>query len=114
VTEQQKKIDTLNQQIEQMRAQQAALVAKLKETEAKVPGPAPTPAPPLSSPSVTGPLSMASYLYRFGEFGHTRAFGLAACDREPLKFDLDGVVSGIGIVQNHAVSGDRSGARGRQ
>jgi hypothetical protein len=25
-----------------------------------------------------------------------------------LKFDINGVVSGIGIVQNHAVNGDRS------
>src|SRR5579864_9105567 len=54
--EQQQKIDALTQQIEQMKQEKAALEKKLKETEAKVPAAAPSPAaaaspvPPLSSP----------------------------------------------------------------
>src|SRR5690242_15778732 len=56
----QKKIQELTQQIEQMKQEKAALTAKLQAVESKAPAAAASPAPPLSSPSVTGPLQMAS------------------------------------------------------
>jgi hypothetical protein len=108
VLEQQKKIDALNQQIEQMKQEKAALTDKLKVAESKVPvpAPAPSPVPPLSSPSVTGPLQMASpnplNLERLGMPEVSPAID------NLLNFDVNAVVSGIGIVQDHAVSGDRS------
>ncbi len=70
------------------------------------PAAASTPTPPLPSPSVTGPLQMAS----------PNAIDLPklipALSEMPspiadlFKFDVNGVVSGIGIVQNHAQPGD--------
>jgi len=107
--EQQQKIDDLTKQIEQMKQEKAALEGKLKEAQAKIPVPTPaaTPVPPLTTPSVTGPLTMASP-------NPMDLGGLAGLSDMPspipdlLKFDLNAVVSGIGIVQNHAVSGDRS------
>jgi len=111
VAEQQKKIDALNQQIEQMKQEKADLLKKLKETEAKVPAapaPAPSPVPPLSSPSVTGPLTMASpNPIDLEDLGIPGVKELPPAVSNLLKFDLNGVVSGIGILQNHAVSGDR-------
>ncbi len=77
------------------------------------PAPAPspvaaaTPVPPLTTPSVTGPLQWQSPT----AIDLSRMLGLndvAPPVADLLKFDLNGVVSGIGIVQNHAVSGDRS------
>jgi Putative beta-barrel porin-2, OmpL-like. bbp2 len=66
-----------------------------------------TPVPPLTTPSVTGPLQWQSPT----AIDLSTMLGLN--DTIPtvadlLKFDINGVVSGIGIVQNHAVSGDRS------
>jgi hypothetical protein len=71
------------------------------------PAAAPTPVPPLTTPAVTGPLQFASptLIDLTGLFGFSEAPAPIA---DLLKFDLNGVVSGIGIVQNHAVSGDRS------
>jgi len=66
-----------------------------------------TPIPPLTTPSVTGPLQWASPT----PIDLTGVIGISDAPRpiaDLLKFDLNGVVSGIGIVQNHAVSGDRS------
>jgi hypothetical protein len=106
---QQKKIDALNQKIEQMTQEKAALESKLKVAESKVPAPAPSPAPPLSSPSVTGPLTMASpHPIDLGNLGIPGLSEMPSAVANLLKFDVNGVVSGIGIVQNHAVSGDRS------
>jgi putative OmpL-like beta-barrel porin-2 len=107
--EQQKKIDALNQKIEQMTQEKAALESKLKEVESKVPAPAPSPAPPLSSPSVTGPLTMASpNPIDLGNLGIPGLSEMPSAVANLLKFDVNGVISGIGITQNHAVSGDRS------
>ncbi len=107
----QQKIDELNKQIQQLNQQKADLQAKLKTAEAKVPAAAPTPAPPLSSPSVTGPLQMASpneldtYLPFLSDHGDLIP-GLGDLG----KMDFNGVFSGIGIVQDHAVTsaGDRA------
>jgi hypothetical protein len=66
-----------------------------------------TPVPPLTSPSVTGPLSWQSPT----AIDLSKMLGLndiAPPVADLLKFDINGVVSGIGIVQNHAVNGDRS------
>ena len=109
--EQQKKIDELTRQIQEMKQQRDALMSKLKETESKVPAPAPapSPAPALSSPSVTGPLQMASPTsIDLGNLGIPGFSEMPPAVANLLKFDVNGVVSGIGIVQNHAVSGDRS------
>jgi len=106
---QQQKIDALNQQIEQMKQEKAALLKQLNEAKGKVPAAAPTPAPPLTSPSVTGPLTMASpNPIDLGNLGIPGLSEMPAPVANLLKFDVNGVVSGIGIVQNHAVSGDRS------
>ena len=111
VAERQEKIDELNKQIQQLNQQKAQLTAKLNEAEAKVPAAAPSPAPPLSSPSITGPLQMASpneldtYLPGLSELGE-RIPGVSDLG----KLDFNGAFSGIGIVQNHPVraSGDRT------
>lgn len=108
-TEQQKKIDALTAQIEQMKQQKAALLSKLKEAESKAATPVPSPAPPLSSPSVTGPLQMASpNPVDLENLGIPGLNALPPALTNLLKFDVNGVASGIGIVQDHAVSGDRS------
>ena len=105
----QQKIDALNQQIEQMKQEKAALLKQLNEAKGKVPAAAPTPAPPLTAPSVTGPLQMASpNPIDLGNLGIPGLSEMPAPVANLLKFDVNGVVSGIGIVQNHAVSGDRS------
>jgi Putative beta-barrel porin-2, OmpL-like. bbp2 len=105
----QQKIDALNQQIEQMKQEKAALLKQLTETRSKVPAAAPTPIPPLTSPSVTGPLQMASpNSIDLGSLGIPGLSEMPSAVANLLKFDVNGVVSGIGIVQNHAVSGDRS------
>jgi hypothetical protein len=107
--EQQQKIDALTQQIEQMKKEKAALEAKLAATQPKVPAPAPTPAPPLTTPSVTGPLTMASpNPIDLGNLGIPVLSDMAPPIRDLFKFDANAVVSGIGIVQSHAVDGDRS------
>jgi putative OmpL-like beta-barrel porin-2 len=67
---------------------------------------APTPVPPLSSPAMTGPLVMASpheinipkYVPFLSE--------LPAPVANLFDFDVNGVVSGLGLFQNHAVVGD--------
>jgi hypothetical protein len=74
---------------------------------AATPVAAATPVPPLTTPSVTGPLQFASPT----AIDLSKMLGLSELAPpigDLLKFDLNGVVSGIGIVQNHAVSGDRS------
>lgn len=66
-----------------------------------------TPVPPLTSPSVTGPLTWQSPT----AIDLSKMLGLkeiAPPIADLFKFDINGVVSGIGIVQNHAVNGDRS------
>ncbi len=111
MAQQQEKIDELTKQIQQMKQRQAELIAKLKEAESKVPAPAPSPAPALASPSMSGPLQMAgpteldTYLPGISELGKSIP-GVSDLG----KLDFNGVLSGIGIVQNHAVggSGDRT------
>jgi Putative beta-barrel porin-2, OmpL-like. bbp2 len=67
------------------------------------------PIPPLLSPSVTGPLRMASPI----SIDLTPLFP-PACSRPStaitnlLKFDVNGIISGIGAAQDHAVSNDRA------
>ena len=65
-----------------------------------------TPVPPLSSPAMTGPLVMASpneiNLPKYAPF----LSELPAPIAKLFDFDVNGVVSGIGIFQNHAVVGD--------
>lgn len=73
---------------------------------AAAPAAAPTPIPPLTTPSVTGPLQWASPT-------PIDLSGIAGLSDVPVlsdlgKFDINAVVSGIGIVQNHAVSSDRT------
>jgi len=71
------------------------------------PAAAATPLPPLTTPSVTGPLHWQSPT----PIDLSGMLGLGEVARpigDLMKFDLNGVVSGLGIVQDHAVSGDRS------
>ena len=67
---------------------------------------APTPVPPLSSPAMTGPLVMASpneiNIPKYVPF----LSDLPAPIANLLDFDVNGVVSGLGLFQNHAVVGD--------
>ncbi len=82
-----------------------AAAAPAPVPSAAAPAAAATPVPPLSSPTVVGPLQMAS--------PNSLDLALPALSDIPViselnKFDINGVVSGIGIVQNHATSGDRS------
>jgi hypothetical protein len=87
---------------------QSAAAAGAKASPAAAPSPvaAATPVPPLTTPAMTGPLVMASpnevnipkYVPALSELPAPIA-GL-------LDFDVNGVVSGIGIFQNHAVPGD--------
>jgi hypothetical protein len=83
-----------------------APAAQSSMAAARSPAAAPTPVPPLTTPAMTGPLTMASpneinipkYVPILSELPAPVA-GL-------LDFDVNGVVSGIGIFQNHAVHGD--------
>jgi hypothetical protein len=71
------------------------------------PAAAATPIPPLTTPSVTGPLQWASP----NQIDLSKMLGLndmAPPIADLLKFDINGAVSAIGIVQDHAESGDRS------
>jgi outer membrane murein-binding lipoprotein Lpp len=103
---QQAKIDQLTRQIDEMRKERSRLLAEVRELRAKATAAAaPTPAPPLSTPAMAGPLSMAS----------PRQIDLAipGSSEIPLlsdltKFDINGVVSGIGIVQNNTTGADRT------
>jgi hypothetical protein len=65
-----------------------------------------TPVPPLPSPAMTGPLVMASpneiNLPKYVPFLSDLPAPIATL----FDFDVNGVVSGIGIFQNHAVVGD--------
>jgi Putative beta-barrel porin-2, OmpL-like. bbp2 len=84
------------------------VVAQAAASPAAAPSPAAaaTPIPPLTTPSVTGPLQWASPtpIDLSGVLGLN---DIAPPIADLFKFDLNGVVSGIGIVQNHAESGDR-------
>ena len=66
-----------------------------------------TPIPPLTTPSVTGPLQWASPtpIDLTGLIGLSEAPAPIA---DLLKFDINGVASGIGITQTHANNGDRT------
>jgi hypothetical protein len=70
------------------------------------PAAAATPVPPLSSPAMTGPLVMASpneiNLSKYVPFLSELPAPIATL----FDFDVNGIVSGIGIFQNHAVVGD--------
>src|SRR5581483_7180205 len=102
----QQKIDQLNQEINQLKQQKAQLEAQLKAAK---PTPAPTPAPPLTTPSVTGPLTMNSpTTVDVSVVAGPMLSGLPESIQNLEKFDLNGVASGIGIVQDHAEPGDRS------
>jgi hypothetical protein len=82
-------------------------VAAASPAPAPSPVAAATPAPPLTSPTVVGPLTWQSPT----AIDLSKMLGLnemAPPVSDLLKFDINGVVSGIGIVQNHADSGDRS------
>jgi hypothetical protein len=65
-----------------------------------------TPVPPLSSPAMTGPLVMASpneiNLPKYVPFLSELPAPIATL----FDFDVNGVVSGLGLFQNHAVVGD--------
>src|SRR6202790_5613484 len=65
-----------------------------------------TPVPPLTSPTMVGPLQMASpnevNLPKYVPFLSELPAPIATL----FDFDVNGVVSGIGIFQNHAVVGD--------
>ncbi|MGC1676745.1 MAG: outer membrane beta-barrel protein [Candidatus Binataceae bacterium] len=70
------------------------------------PAAAATPTPPLSSPSVTGPLQMASPTVI--DLSTVPFLANVPGIANVGKVDLNGVVSGIGIVQNHAASDDKT------
>jgi hypothetical protein len=80
--------------------------APAASTSPAAPAAAATPVPPLPSPTMVGPLGMAApnaidlpkLLPPLSELPGPIA--------DLLKFDVNGVISGIGIVQNHAVPGD--------
>jgi hypothetical protein len=65
-----------------------------------------TPVPPLSTPAMTGPLVMASpneiNLPKYVPFLSELPAPIATL----FDFDVNGVVSGLGLFQNHAVVGD--------
>jgi hypothetical protein len=82
-------------------------VAAASPAAAPSPVAAATPVPPLTSPTVVGPLTWQSPT----AIDLSKMLGLnemAPPVSDLLKFNINGVVSGIGIVQNHAVDGDRS------
>src|SRR6202035_2856071 len=70
------------------------------------PAASPTSVPPLSSPTMVGPLVMASpneiNLPKYVPFLSELPAPIATL----FDFDVNGVVSGIGIFQNHAIVGD--------
>jgi hypothetical protein len=70
------------------------------------PAAAATPVPPLSSPAMVGPLQMASpneiNLPKMAPFLSELPGPIATL----LDFDVNGVISGFGMVQNHPVPGD--------
>jgi hypothetical protein len=85
----------------------AVAIAQASPAAAPSPAASPTPVPPLTSPVVVGPLTWQSptaidlsKMLKLDE--------IAPPISDLFKFDINGVVSGIGIVQDHAVSGDRS------
>jgi hypothetical protein len=83
-------------------AQQAGTTA----APAATPSAAPTPVPPLTTPAVTGPLHMSSPI-------PIDVSGMLGLHDVPLlsnlgKFDVNGAVSGIGIVQNNPTAADRT------
>jgi len=67
---------------------------------------APTPVPPLTTPAMTGPLRMASpneiNIPKYVPFLSDLPAPIATL----FDFDVNGVVSGLGYFQNHAVPGD--------
>jgi Putative beta-barrel porin-2, OmpL-like. bbp2 len=73
---------------------------------APAPVAAATPVPPLTTPAMTGPLRMASpneiNLPKYVPFLSELPAPIATL----FDFDVNGIVSGIGIFQNHAVVGD--------
>ena len=73
---------------------------------APAPVAAATPVPPLTTPAMTGPLVMASpneiNLPKYVPFLSELPAPIATL----FDFDVNGIVSGIGIFQNHAVVGD--------
>jgi hypothetical protein len=85
----------------------AVAIAQASPAAAPSPAASPTPVPPLTSPSVVGPLAWQSPT-SFDLSKMLRLNEIAPPIGDLFKFDINGVVSGIGIVQNHAVSGDRS------
>jgi hypothetical protein len=70
------------------------------------PAAAATPVPPLSSPSMVGPLQMASpneiNLPKMVPFLSELPAPIASL----LDFDVNGVITGLGMLQDHAVPGD--------
>jgi hypothetical protein len=85
----------------------AVAVAQASPAAAPSPAASPTPVPPLTTPVVVGPLAWQNPT----AIDLSKMLGLdqkIPAVSDLLKFDINGVVSGIGIVQNHAVSGDRS------
>jgi hypothetical protein len=87
----------------------AAACPAVAASPAAAPSPvaAATPVPPLTTPSMTGPLQWQSPT----AIDLSKMLGLnemAPPIADLLKFDINGVASAIGIVQNHAQSGDRS------
>lgn len=86
--------------------QQTAL-AQQSGTAAPSPAAAPTPVPPLSNPAVTGPLRMASPI----PIDVSKMLGLSELPpwlSDLGKFDVNGAVTGIGIVQDHPTAADRT------
>jgi hypothetical protein len=75
-------------------------------TSPAAPVAAATPVPPLTTPAMTGPLVMASpneiNLPKYVPFLSELPAPIATL----FDFDVNGIVSGIGIFQNHAVVGD--------
>ena len=87
----------------------AASCPPIAVSPATAPSPvaAATPIPPLTTPSVTGPLQWQSPIPV--DLSKMLGFNeMAPPIADLLKFDINGVASAIGIVQNHAVNGDRS------
>ncbi len=105
-TSQQAKIDKLTRQIEKLRQERARLVTEVKKLKAKaVPAAAPTPEPALSTPAIAGPLSAASpRQIDLPIPGVSNIPGIS----DLTKFDINGIVSGIGLVQNNTTSADRT------
>lgn len=74
---------------------------------APAPAAASTPVPPLSTPAMVGPLQMASpHNINLPKLLPMLQEVLPGPVADLFNFDVNGVVSGIGIVQNHAMPGD--------